>query len=497
LEELNTLDSITFKLASPDASINDKYPIVPRINNLVEIKLSSTGIQNYKFVSDDFLENIIDNCNIILNIEYKFTSENINKYVLDNNNCEHFDELNNYIIDESVIHKYVPINIISLQKFLLLHFFKLIYTIIDNTREYCRYYKTYLDTNNYVYIEPINSPPDNTRKDLKIHLMFHTKYHILILIMLMKIFKNKDIHYRIKTNLSYYSSTISPPYNDNTLKKWIYKLNYRGPLIVIYCNNIDGFKNIMKALLEGFDGLFHILGNNLIPSFNIQINELLYYSIGARYNKTDIIDDVLSNCSEYNNYSRFSYPGIEKWDNCSNHSDTEEDCNRYSTDPKNTRLTYGEPMCIFAEDKCIPKPLSTCLIKKIIDKKTRKTKNENVYINNKEEYDIHKNKCVDPLCMQELQFNYYSRIKDTQEENEEEIGSHPDIQAEYDPQFVKDIEYELNIILHDFEREKKIKEVSVKAQEVLVKEVSVKAQKANSNKYMKYKLKYLKYKTNK
>jgi hypothetical protein len=335
------------------------------------------------------------------------------------------------------------------------------------------YYSTcYIE--NYAYIGSVINPSKNNEiKDLKIHLMFHTRYHLIILIMLMRIFFIKKINNTIKFNLSYYSSTISlPPHPENSAQKYIYELNYRGPLIVIYCNDIDGFERVLNALLECFDGLFHILGTNLTPSFNIKINELLYYSIGARLNKTTMVYDIKANCEKYKNYARFSSPGLDIWNNCSS-QDSEDKCSAYSSDPQNTRLTNGEPMCRYTEDKCIPKPLSTCL-------KDDKT-NQTIFINNRENYDTHKDKCTDDLCMQELHFNSYNKIKKMQEDAGESIDEHPNVQAGYDPQFVIDIEAKLRDILRSHESKKKTHTEEKEA-----------APSAHQKKYLKYKLKYLK-----
>jgi hypothetical protein len=461
---LNDCKDTTFLVVDPNSIVTGYSVTNFRDEASTEIKMTKKEIMEYKFVTELFLDKIIT---LIMDNEYKFTSANVDNYILNNEVCPHFDILmNNLLFIKAAT------STMSFDNFLSRKFLTMMDEIIEKSN-FNSDYMTFIG-DDHIYIKMYGTPISTNKKDLKIHLMFKPKYHILILIMLMKIFKKKNLKYLIKTGLRYYSSLITPPYLDGTVKKWYYGFDYRGPLIVIYCEDIAGFRNIISALLECFDGLFDILGSNLTPTFNIKINRLIYYSIGARYNKTDMLADVLADCNN-KNYARFSVPGINVWDNCSNQEHTAEKCIEYSENPKNTRLTYDEPMCRFIEGKCKPKPLSTCIKDDVT--------NQDIFINNKDDYALYANKCTDHLCFQDMQFTNYSTKKKEQERKQQTLDDIKEVK-EYDAKFVEDIEIELNKILEEKSR------LSMVETGVGRVEQSIET-KRNTIKYLKYKLKYL------
>jgi hypothetical protein len=350
--------------------------------------MSSIEIKEYKIFTDEFINYINNDMNEIIE-KTNFTLDYIDKYLIYDARC---DNINLYKNKLGIYNSDQIINFSDFSSMKLLH---VINKIINNNHKLSENYICYY-SGGYVYIDSIEYPlldPSFTMLNYKLHLMFKPEYHLIILIIIMKMCIDENIKISYKTWMNYSHSLLEEPFPENYHKTKQFNEDGCASCIVIYTYDFNNFINILKGLLQYFDGLFNDIGTGIYPSMNIKINNLIFYAIGTRADKYKIINNLRSDCKNKINYGRFSNEGVEIWNNCSN-QDNKKKCDDYSIHPNNTRFTYGKPICKFEDDQCKPKQLAKC---------------DNTFINNKAEYIQNKNanKCIDELCYQDIDMSNY------------------------------------------------------------------------------------------
>ena len=350
-------DNINFKLYNNQAEI---YETAININNNFQ-----DIIDDLKFIKSDVLES------------FKFKSS-------------HYDFINNN--HTNIPYRKTNVTLSTINKFKL---YKLINNILYKL-ELDKKYQSYIDNNNYhVYIQTIKNyelaPEVNNRK---IHLVVKPEYHIFTLIMLIACFKNEGEELVLKTTMNYYEWQITSNEknkNNNEVQQYL-KYGGREPSIVIYAKNHNDFIDKLLKIINIFKNFSKIIGLDLPQSYNIRINELIYYGIGTRVIKLNRIEALAKNCLNVDNFNdnKFSEDGKILWEGCRNQ--TTEGCMKYSNSEPVKRMSGEKPMCEIdlTNGKCIPRPLESCY--------------PNVFYSNKEQLNKNEKMCIDELCLQDYEF---------------------------------------------------------------------------------------------
>lgn len=296
--------------------------------------------------------------------------------------CINFDEYNNNMIDYHYFENSNDTGL-SLSKVLSLKLVDFLYKILNDCNLFNKYFTYMSSKNNYVYVSTYYREKSVEENKRKIHLMVEPKYHIFTIILLIIGLKDEK-EFVMKTDMNYYTWSIS--YNENEENNKYIKKYGRPPSIIIYTSDIDDFIVKMNKIKKIFNSFSHIIGLNKTPSLNIKINELIYYGIETRIVKMNNINELKKDCNNVKNHSKFAFSehGKTLWDNCSKM--TTETCENYSNSYTVNRFSYGNPICLIENGKCIPRPLESC---------------NGQYFRNKEELNKNEHLCTDMLCLQD------------------------------------------------------------------------------------------------
>jgi hypothetical protein len=335
--------------------------------------------QTYKLFSDSNMQKMINMTNHIKeNFETVISNTAIEQYSV---KCNNFEEFNNNIIE----YQYTEgPNITTLDECIKIKLVEVFNDLLEQTNLISSYYTYMPKIGAFTYISTYNYKPSLELNKRKIHLMVLPEYHMFVIILLLVIFIHEPII--LKTDMNYYSWKIK--LNGNKNNNDYFTASGRSPSIVIYTQNLEDFTKKIHKLITIFKILAPVVGLNLVPSLNIKINELIYYSIETRQYKLDNINNLEKDCSNMTNYNKYKFSEIGKnlWNDCNKQPSAT--CESYSNSLDINRFSYSEPLCVLNQFQCIPKPLKKCGVGQ--------------FINNLEELNQNEHLCTDVLCLQDV-----------------------------------------------------------------------------------------------